>query len=124
MLAEEPLIEVLCHGVLQIVVDVITQTEEVVEGIEHVADGAGHLGGALGNGIIHRVDIVGAITGEGSFHLDLRMAFRNFAQNAHRGLSTLRIASDNEVVTFLHLQVFYQPLGSEVGIERGASVGS
>ena len=103
--------------------DAITQTEEVVVGIEHVADGAGHLGVALGDGVIHRIDVVGTVTGEGSFYLDLRMALGNLAQHTHRGLTTLRIACDDEVVAFLHLQVFYQPLGSEVGIERGASVG-
>ncbi len=68
LLAEEPLIEVLGHGILQIVVDVVTQAEEVVEGIEHVADGAGHLGVAFGDCVIHRVDVVGTVAGEGSFH--------------------------------------------------------
>ena len=55
--------------------DIVTQTEEVVEGIEHVADGAGHLGGAFGDGVIHRVDVVGTVAGEGAFHLDFRVVF-------------------------------------------------
>ena len=75
LLAEEPLVEVAGHGVLQIVVNVVTQTEEVVVGIEHVAYGAGHLGVSIGDGVIHRVDVVGSVAGEGSFHLYLRMAF-------------------------------------------------
>ena len=74
LLAEEPLIEVLGHGILQIVVDVVTQTEEVVVGIEQVADGAGHLGFTFGDSIEHRVDVIGTVAGEGTLYLDLRMA--------------------------------------------------
>ena len=54
--------------------DVVTQTAEVIVGIEHVADGAGHLGVALGDGIVHRVDVIGTVAGEGTLYLDLRMA--------------------------------------------------
>ena len=53
LLAEEPLIEVLGHGILQVVMDVVTQTEEVVVGIEQIADGAGHLSVAFGDGVVH-----------------------------------------------------------------------
>ena len=74
LLAEEPVIEVLGHGILQIVVDVVTQTEEVVVGIEQVADGAGHLGFTFGDSVEHRVDVVGTVAGEGAFNLDFRVA--------------------------------------------------
>ena len=103
---------------------IVSEAEEVVISIEQVTDGAGHLGVAVGDGIVHRVDVVRSGAGEGAFDLYFGMTFRDFAQHGHRCLSALRIACDDEIVAFLHLQVIYQSLGSEVGIERITAVDS